>query len=79
MEDYAATACAIENLLLDLWSQGIGSKWGTGPVTRHEEFFRLIGADQDSQTVVGMFWYGFPAETPVTARLSVEDITVTVP
>jgi len=75
-EDYAATACAIQNLLLDLWSQGIGSKWGTGPVTRHAEFFKLIGADEESETVVGMFWYGYPAETPVTERLSVDEITV---
>lgn len=78
MEDYAATACAIENLLLDLWSQGIGSKWGTGRVTRHPDFFQLLGADQDLEMVVGMFWYGYPAETPVTERLPVEDITVQV-
>lgn len=79
MEDYAATACAIENLLLDLWSRGIGSKWGTGAVTRHPEFFELLKADPELEVVVGMFWYGYPAETPTTDRLSVGEITRVVP
>ena len=74
MEDYAATACAIQNLLLDLWSQGIGSKWGTGSVTRHPDFYKAIGADPDIEMVVGMFWYGYPAETRVTQRLPVEEM-----
>lgn len=79
MEDYAATACAIENLMLDLWAQGIGAKWGTGSVTRHPDFFRLIGADPDLEMVVGMFWYGYPAETRTTERLPLDDITRRVP
>ena len=33
MEDYAATACSVQNLALSLWDQGIGSQWSTGGIT----------------------------------------------
>lgn len=63
-EDYAATACAVQNLMLYLWSQGIGMKWGTGPVTRDARFYDLLGIDPDAEKVVGLFWYGYPSEIP---------------
>ena len=50
-EDYAACCCAVQNLFLHLWSEGIGAKWGTGPVTRHTRFYDLICADPDVEMV----------------------------
>lgn len=74
-EDYGACCCAIQNLFLHLWSEGIGAKWGTGPVTRHPDFYKIIGVDVRSEEVVGMFWYGYPAEVPEGKRnRSVQDI-----
>lgn len=67
-EDYAACCCAIQNLQLALWSAGIGSKWSTGDVTRHNDFYQLIGLDPTRQRVVGMVWYGYPAITPEQTR-----------
>jgi nitroreductase len=38
-ENYAACCCAVQNLMLYLWSEGVGVKWGTGAVTRDPRFF----------------------------------------
>lgn len=75
-EDYSACCCAIQNLSLHLWSEGVGMKWTTGPVTRDPHFYDLIGSDIDLEEVVGLFWYGHPTEIPATKRVkSVAEIT----
>lgn len=67
-EDYAACCCMVQNLCLALWSAGIGTKWSTGDVTRHPDFFRLLGLDSTKTRVVGMVWYGYPAVVPEQTR-----------
>lgn len=67
-EDYAACCCAIQNLQLALWSAGIGTKWSTGDVTRHPDFYQLLGIDAATQTVVGLIWYGYPDVVPQQSR-----------
>jgi nitroreductase len=78
-EDYAACCCFIQNLLIALWSAGIGTKWSTGDVTRHPDFFRLLNIDPAQQRVVGLFWYGYPAVTPGQTRRSVESFLIELP
>lgn len=78
-EDYAACCCAIQNLQLALWSAGIGSKWSTGEVTRHRDFYQLIGLDPGRQRVVGMIWYGYPAVTPEQNRKPVQSFLRELP
>ncbi|MFQ5568639.1 MAG: nitroreductase [Rhodothermales bacterium] len=78
-ENYAACCCAIQNMQLYLWSKGIGMKWGTGKVTRDSRFFDLLGIDPAREHLVGMFWYGYPAEVPVTQRKPVEEIVTELP
>ncbi len=63
-EDYAACACGIQNMMLSLWSNGYGSKWTTGPVTRHKEFSRIVGFDLEREVVVGLLWCGLPNTMP---------------
>jgi len=75
-EDYAACCCAVHNLSLYLWSRGIGMKWTTGDVTRSEAFYDLIWVDPVVEEVVGMFWYGYPDEVPVSVRKPVSEILV---
>ena len=67
-EDYAACCCFVQNLMLVLWSSGIGTKWSTGDVTRESEFFQLLGIDAKSERVVGLVWYGYPAIVPEQSR-----------
>ena len=31
-EDYAASVCALHNLVLSLWDNGVGSQWSTGSI-----------------------------------------------
>ena len=70
-EDYAACCCFIQNLMLALWSSEIGSKWSTGDVTREPEFNLLLGINTETERVVGLIWYGFPAVIPAQSRLPV--------
>ncbi len=61
-EDYAACCCAAQNFMLHLWAEGLGSKWSTGAVWEHEDFWRLLGHDgsPECNEVVGIFFYGVP-------------------
>ncbi|MHC4375087.1 MAG: nitroreductase family protein [Planctomycetota bacterium] len=73
-EDYAATACAIHNLSLALWTRGVGVKWTTGEVTRHPDFYEAIGADPFEETCAGLLWYGFPEDVPQTRRTALDEL-----
>jgi len=59
MEDYAATCCAIQNFMLSMWVEGVGTKWTSGDITRTQEFADLCGIDLGQEQVVGCIWYGF--------------------
>ncbi len=78
-EDYAACCCAIQNFSLYLWSAGIGVKWTTGDVIRDPEFFDLVWLDPQAESVVGLVWYGYPAEIPVTSRKPLTQVRVQLP
>lgn len=67
-EDYAACCCFVQNLMLALWSNGIGTKWSTGDVTRDPFFFQCLEIDVQRERVVGLIWYGYPAVIPEQSR-----------
>jgi len=73
-EDFAACACAVQNLMLYLWSAGVATKWTTGDVTREPEFFEVLQIDPAEESLVGMVWYGYAEETPTCTRLPVSEI-----
>lgn len=73
-EDYAACACAAQNLMLYLWQAQIGVKWTTGKVIRDPRFFDLLGIDINKYKIVGLFWYGYPLQIPEQIRKPVVDI-----
>ena len=75
-EDYAACACAIQNMSLYLWQAGVGMKWTTGDVTRDSRLYDILDIDSEKEKVIGLFWCGYPAQpTPVQKRKEVADIT----
>lgn len=78
-EDYAACCCFVQNLMLSLWSNQIGSKWSTGDVTRDPQFFDLLQIDPAKARVVGLIWYGYPAVVPDQNRKPVTDFLVRLP
>ncbi|MBA2663855.1 MAG: nitroreductase family protein [Bradymonadaceae bacterium] len=73
-EDYASVSCAIENLMLALWSEGIGSKWSTGAVTTHPSTYGLLGIDEAKEEIVGFVWIGFALNIPSTPRLELDAV-----
>lgn len=78
-EDYASCCCAIQNLMLYLSEAGLASKWSTGPITRDERFFSLLGIDASTDFIAGLIFYGYPKITPQQKRLDVSGITTELP
>lgn len=78
-EDYAACCAAVQNFMLYLWQAGIGSKWTTGDITRDARFEEIVGFDSDRETVVGLFWYGYPKLTPEQKRRDVGELLIERP
>ncbi len=67
-EDYAAIACAIQNLSLSLWAEGVGSKWSTGAVTTAADTYAALEIDATQQEIVGFVWAGIAAKDAPKAR-----------
>ncbi len=58
-EDYASVSCAIQNLSLFLWAEGVGSKWSTGGYSRTDALYELLNIDRASQEIVGAIFIGY--------------------
>lgn len=56
-EDYAACACAIQNISLVAADAGFNSKWATGSVTRVPEILALLPLEA-REDVIGFIWIG---------------------
>lgn len=62
LEDHAACACAIQNMMLSLASQGIGSKWMTGKMgISGEDILGIFDDTADTEHYMGTFMIGYPA------------------
>jgi nitroreductase len=67
-EDYAATCCAVQNVQLAAWAEGIGVKWSTAGVTRDALAYDLLGLDPEQFDIIGFLFVGYPADVPIRAR-----------
>lgn len=74
-EDYAAVCCAVQNLLLALHSDGLGTKWTTGKVN-FDDRFRQIASIPRNEYVVGTIWFGKPSKSPSPrqTKFSIENV-----
>ena len=62
-ENYAATCCIIQNLLLLFEASGISAKWSTAQVWKHPDFESVIGIQYPGkEKVVGFIFYGYSDE-----------------
>ena len=62
LEDHAATACAVQNFMLSLASEGIASKWMTGALgAPPEAVLKCVGAGR-GEKLMGAIWYGYPSK-----------------
>lgn len=78
-EDYAAVSCAIQNIQLSLWSEGIGSKWSSGGVTNASETYKTLGIDPAVEEIVGFVWVGFAEVVPDPPRTALAEVMRTTP
>ena len=78
-EDYAATACAIQNMTLSLWGNGVGSQWSTGAITQSEAAYGAIGVSREKERIVGFIKAGYPEKIPSIAKKAVEEIRTYLP
>jgi len=78
-EDYAACACAIQNLTLYLHSAGIASKWISGEATQHADLLPILDVDPAEQYCVGILWYGYPKRRPRSQRTALENVVFSRP
>jgi nitroreductase len=58
IEEIAATACAVQNLLLSAHAKGIGSYWSTPPVAMSAEFAAWLGLDATCRGL-GLVYLGY--------------------
>lgn len=63
-EDFAATCCAIQNIQLAAWAEGLGMQWSSNPMTRHERTYTLLGLSPNTEEIVAFLYFGYPAEVP---------------
>jgi nitroreductase len=82
-EDYAAIACAVQNISLSLWAEGIGSKWSTGGVTTDGETYQTLGLNSGETEIVGFLWLGYAKPNSLAKkpprRLTVSQVLTEVP
>ncbi|MES1926203.1 nitroreductase [Salinisphaera sp. T31B1] len=78
-EDFAACACAIQNLTLYLHSAGVASKWISGEVTRHADLPRILAYDATVEYCIGIVWYGYPKRRPRSQRAPIDGIMLSRP
>lgn len=78
-EDYAACACAIQNMSLVLWDEGVSSKWGSGGVTRDPATYAAIGIDPDVEEIIAFVWIGYPETVPDPPREPLEKVVRQLP
>ena len=76
IENVAAAAAAIQNLLLAAHAMGLGAKWRTGEWARDGKVKEFLGFEPD-QHIIGFIYLGFPEfESEPVPRPSFEDRTV---
>ena len=78
-EDYAATACAIQNMTLSLWDNGVGSQWSTGAITRSDVVYSAIDISRDKERIVGFIKAGYPEKIPSITKKAVGEIRAYLP
>ena len=59
LKDFRSTSCAMQNFMLSMWSEGVGSKWTEGPMQKTKQFADIVGVETSQERVVGIIWYGF--------------------
>ena len=74
-EDYAATVCALHNMVLSFWANGVGSMWSTGSITREEQTYQNLGIDPEKEEIIGFLKAGYPQSIPTVRKPHFNEVT----
>ena len=74
LEDYAACACAIQNMSLSLVADDVGCKWSTGKITTHPHTYRIAEIDPHVEEIIGFIWIGYGNIPPIIKRPLIKTI-----
>ena len=74
LEDYAACACAIQNLSLSLVADDVGCKWSTGKITTDPNTYQIADINPINEEIIGFIWIGYGTEPPLIERPNLEAI-----
>ncbi|BCM93742.1 hypothetical protein IAD21_05633 [Abditibacteriota bacterium] len=79
-EDYAAVACAIQNIQLEAWNAGLGMQWSSGKMATGPHLYELLQLHTEREFVVGLLFFGFPLEIPpARARKPLAEVSKRLP
>lgn len=67
-EDYAAVACAVQNMQLLAHALGLGAKWSTSPLIRHPDALALLDVNPEVERCVGFVFVGRPLRIGAVER-----------
>lgn len=73
-EDYAATCCAVQNIQLAAWAEGVGMQWSTNALIHDPETYTLLGIDPEQEEILSFLYAGYPAEIPAPRQRSLAEI-----
>ncbi|MBM3262990.1 MAG: nitroreductase [candidate division Zixibacteria bacterium] len=74
-EDYAAACCAIQNISLSAWEQGVGMQWSTSAILTDAEALDLLRIDPETEEMIALLYTGFPALIPEQKRIPATERT----
>ena len=63
-EDYGAISCAIQNVQLAAWSEGLGMQWSSGKIITLPSTYEALSIDSANEEIVGLLFFGYPARVP---------------
>ena len=63
-EDYGAISCAIQNVQLTAWSEGLGMQWSSGKIITLPSTYETLTIDPAREEIVGLLFFGYPAKVP---------------
>ena len=74
LEDYAACACAIQNLSLSLVADNVGCKWSTGKIITDPNTYKIVAISPSEEEIIGFIWIGYGVEPPLIKRPPISTI-----
>ena len=74
LEDYAACACAIQNLSLSLAADDVGCKWSTGKIIYDKNTYKIVDINPIEEEIIGFIWVGYGIKPPEIKRPSINTI-----